>query len=225
MKGRKGLLAAAGVSCLLLFSVLLHVFGGSAVTDKFSGGETTEKSIEISENGGKETERQNSSSYGDIVVYVNGAVKKPGVYRVPDDTRVYQLLERAGGFTEDADKSAVNLAGRLKDGQQLNFPSCIETAQKGYRNGTRRNTSKKRSDGAYREYEKHPSDYGAKINVNTASHEELESVNGIGPKMASLIIDYRRENGNFSRLEDLLLVKGIGPKKYEKIRDRLTIGE
>lgn len=222
MKRGKGLLAAAGVSCLLLFSVLLHNFGGSALTGKFSDGETVEKSIEVSESG--ENSRQASPSYGDIVVYVNGAVKKPGVYRVPDDTRVYQLLERAGGFTEDADKSAVNLAGRLKDGQQLNFPSCVETAQKGYRSASRRSSSGKRS-GAYREYGSSAADSGTKINLNTATQEELESVKGIGPKMAASIVDYRRENGNFSRLEDLLLVKGIGTKKYEKIRDRLTLGD
>ena len=217
MKRGKLLFCAAGIACLMLCAVLLHSFDGKySDTDKVS-----EESISVTqdaERGGMENS-QTEDAENEIVVYVSGAVKKPGVFTVPEGTRVYQLLERAGGFAEEADRSAVNLAAKVKDGTQITFPSCVETAQKGYRSGNRR-SSRRGAKNAPSE-----KDSGGKVNVNSASQEELETLNGIGPKMAERIIDYRRRNGNFARLEDLLLVKGIGPKKYEKIKDSLTLGE
>ena len=63
-----------------------------------------------------------------------------------------------------------------------------------------------------------------KININSASQAELESINGVGPKTAQSIIEYRRQNGNFARIEDIMNVKGIGPKKFESMKDRITVG-
>ncbi len=220
MKRGKLLFCIAGIVCLMLFAVLLHSFEG-----KYSDTEkVAEESIDVTQNterGGMENSRTEDAE-NEIVVYVSGAVKKPGVFTVPEGTRVYQLLERAGGFAEEADRSAVNLAAKVKDGTQITFPSCVETAQKGYRS---RNRSSSRRGAKSASSEKSEKSSSGKVNINNASQDELETLNGIGPKMAERIVDYRRQNGNFSRLEDLLLVKGIGPKKYEKIKDSLTLGE
>ena len=233
MKGNKWLFIAAAISCMLFCSVLLHLHGG------FFGGQASvvEETIDAT-SATNETQTgpepvENSSSnqaFGKIVVYVSGAVKKPGVYSVTEGARLYELLSLAGGFTEEADRGAVNLAERVKDGQQRNFPSCIETAQKGYK-ATSAKSSKKSSSSyqnSSKSYSSRKSQGGkstAIVNINSATAEELQKVSGIGPKTAQLIIDYRTQNGDFTRREDLLQIKGIGPKKYEKMKGSLTLGE
>lgn len=219
MKNNKWLFTAAGIACLLFSSVLLHNHGGDFFKSK---SDVVEETITVSKEADRPQPVGNASdSYGKIVVYVNGAVKKPGVFSVTEGTRLYEVLSLAGGFTEDADRSAVNLAARVKDGQQVNFPSCIETAQKGYKSSTR--SSKKNSATGYKKSQTKIS--SSKINLNSATQEELENLPGVGAKTAKLIIDYRNENGDFTRLEDLLQIKGIGAKKYEKMKGSLTLGE
>ncbi len=217
MKSNRILFVVFGIACLLLFSVLLHNFGGSLMN---ASDEVAEESVDVTERSSIETAQdtaESSENSGEIVVYVNGAIKKPGVYTVAAGTRVYQVLDRAGGFTEDADKSAVNLAAKVKDGQQISFPSCVETAQKSYKKGTRSSNNVSKRSGK--------SEVAGKVNLNSASQEEIESLPGVGAKTAEKIISYRKQNGSFARIEDILLVKGIGPKKYEKMKDRLTVGE
>ncbi len=152
--------------------------------------------------------RPRASSPSIIVVHVEGAIRRPGVYRVKEGTRIYELIEEAGGTTEEADLRSLNLAAFLYDGQKLIIPATSS--------GTLLVTSPLPSSLA-----RIPSST-AIVNVNTASVKELEVLPGIGEVLAQRIVEYRENNGPFKTPEDLLKVRGIGPKKLEEIRDLIS---
>jgi competence protein ComEA len=131
-----------------------------------------------------------------ITVHVTGAVAAPGIYILPQDSRMVAAIEAAGGFLPTADSEALNLASRLFDGQQVNVPAFGG--------------------------ESHA--IGGRININTATLEELDSLPGIGLTTAQNILDYRRQYGAFQSIEELLDVPGIGQTTYESIRDLVTVG-
>lgn len=132
-----------------------------------------------------------------LQIYLTGAVHAPGVYTVPQGLRVWALLEQAGGLQADADLEALNLAAPVTDGMHLHVP----------RRGERSATPT-------------PS---PRLDLNTASVEELEQLPGIGPRTAQAIVDYRLKHGPFRRLEDLLAVSGIGPATLERLRPYVTV--
>ncbi|MDD7650315.1 helix-hairpin-helix domain-containing protein [Cloacibacillus porcorum] len=142
--------------------------------------------------------------------------EEAGVYEVTPGARVYEALNAAGGFAANADQEAVNLAAKLEDGTQIKFLRKGETAASGA--GTAQIPAGGSQGGASAVRQ------SGKININSASQMELESINGVGPKTAQSIIEYRRQNGNFARIEDIMNVKGIGPKKFESMKDRITVG-
>ncbi|WP_035509803.1 helix-hairpin-helix domain-containing protein [Halobacillus karajensis] len=137
-----------------------------------------------------------------IKVDVKGEVKKRGVYSMPDDTRVDDVIKRAGGMTEDADPTSVNLAQRLQD-EMVIFVA-----------------SKQKGEGGSSEI---ISSSEEKISINRASSTEIEALNGIGPSKAASIIEYREENGPFSSVEDLVNVPGIGEKTLEIFKDQIMV--
>ena len=134
-----------------------------------------------------------------ITVYVSGAVRLPGRYRLPASATLADALQAAGGLTEEADISGLDLFAPLADGQKVEIPL--------------RSTASPHTE---------QEDTTPKVNVNTASREELMQLPGIGPKLADAIIRYRETYGPFRRPEDLLKVKGIGPKKLQQLRPFLT---
>jgi competence protein ComEA len=146
-----------------------------------------------------------------IVVYVTGAVQRPGVYTLPRDSRLVNVVEAAGGFLEGADLNQVNLAEAVKDEQQIVIPglSTLPTPQLTIG-----------GDGLLVT----PTPFaGEKVNINKASAEELDKLPGIGPTTAQKIIDYREKNGPFQRIEDLLKIPGIGPSTLEAIKAMITV--
>jgi competence protein ComEA len=145
------------------------------------------------------------STEAPLTVYISGEVIKPGLYTLPRGSRVNDALQAAGGFSENADRDALNLAEILSDGQQVNFPRLPAPTL------TR--------DPA----QPAPTNPGP-VNINTATLEQLDSLPGIGPAIAQDIIDYRVSNGPFSSIEDLLKVTGIGQAKFDAIKDLITVG-
>ncbi len=133
-----------------------------------------------------------------ISVHVTGAVVSPGIYDIPAGSRVADAVEAAGGFLPLADDENINLAALLEDGAQLN----IEKAE--FYNTGGGGTSR--------------------VNINTATLDELDTLPGIGPSTAQAIIDYRRQYGNFQRADEITNVSGIGPATYERIKDLITTG-
>ena len=140
-----------------------------------------------------------SGQGGDLVVHVAGAVRRPGVYRMPAGARVDDAVSRAGGAAPRAELEAVNLAARLADGQQVVVPeraaggaaAAVGTAAEG------------------------------PISLGTATVEQLEEIDGIGPVTAAAIVEFRDERGGLSSVEQLDQVPGIGPATMESLRSRL----
>lgn len=139
----------------------------------------------------------------EIQVYICGEVKKPGVYKINDDKRIIDLVYLAGGFTDNANLEAVNLATKLKDEDYIKIP-------------TKNKNEKDKGIIDSRDDED-------KININTASIEELKKLPRIGDALAKRIIEYRNKNGPFKRIEDLKNVSGIGDKMFENIKDLISI--
>ena len=153
---------------------------------------------------------QQSSMPDKIYVDLKGAVKHPGVYALDQGSRVFDLLEMAGGLTEDAAERALNQAQLLVDQQSLYVPTMEEWEAESQ--GPQANVV-----GSQAPLVSSPN--SGKVNVNQADLSQLETLPGIGAKKAQAIIDYRTANGSFHSLEDLGKVKGIGPKMLEKLKD------
>src|SRR5512139_513654 len=139
-----------------------------------------------------------------INIYVAGAVKKPDVYALPLNSIVKDAITAAGGATADADLDRINLATRLADQMEVYVPRKGEAAPPSAPDAPA------------------PDAPAAKININTASVEELDKLPGIGPALAKAIIDYRTTNSPFQQIEDINDVKGIGDALFEKIKDQIT---
>ncbi len=143
-----------------------------------------------------------------IYVYICGAVCSPGVYEMAPDSRVYELVDAAGGMSGDADGQSVNLAETVSDGQMVRIPFCGETNAGGEEAGES-GAPGISSDG--------------KVNINTASAEQLMTLSGIGQTKADQIIAYREKNGAFPNIEAIMQVSGIAEGTYEKIKDSITV--
>lgn len=133
-----------------------------------------------------------------VVVYISGAVRRPGVYDMPEGSRVYEVVKAAGDVLPYADMEAVNFAAAVTDGEKIHIPVNPE--------GTPL-----------------PAGEPALININTATQAELETLPGIGAVTAGKILDYRREHGYFQEKEDLMKVPSIGEGRYGKLQDRITL--
>ena len=140
-----------------------------------------------------------------IFVDVKGAVKNPGVYQMKIGDRVKDALEAAGGLTEEADSQKVNLAKRLEDQMVIVVPKVGEEAEEIPAGETRKEATKE-----------------GKVNINTATVEELKTLKGVGEKKAEAIIEYRKKNGSFQTKEDLMKVRGIGKKLFESFQERIV---
>lgn len=156
-----------------------------------------------------------------IVVHITGAVKKEGVIYLKKGARIVDAIKEAGGETKEADLSQVNLAYELQDGQKIYIPNKNEKVSQ-YIISTNGETID--SNGANTGNEStSTSKEGAKVNINTATQNELDGLPGIGPALAQRIIDFREENGNFKSIEDIQNVKGIGDSKFDEIRDKIVV--
>lgn len=149
-----------------------------------------------------------TSTPGPMQVYVSGAVAAPGVYALPAGAITEDAIAAAGGTLTEADLNAINLAASLSDGMQIHVPTIGEI--------TAPSTSPQADDAA-------ASTVVFPININTASTTDLEALPGIGPALASRIVDYRETYGAFGSIEAIQNVSGIGPATFEGFRDLITV--
>lgn len=154
----------------------------------------------------------------DVTVHVTGEVATPGVYTLPEDARIIDAVDAAGGFGPSADSSALNLAQPLADGVQIIVLATGQEATGFGAPSAPENGSAQNGDSA-----SGTSGPTGLVNINTADASELESLPGIGPAIAQRIIDYRTQNGRFSSIEDLDDVSGIGPALMEQLRSRISV--
>jgi competence protein ComEA len=169
-----------------------------------------------------------------IWVDVAGAVRRPGLYSLPDGARVAAALERAGGVGRKADRAAVNLAAKLTDGQQVFVPmrgtSAVGGGSGAGASGASPNgaaasgasASGASASGSAGGGAGGGASAGARISLSSATQAELEQLDGIGPALAQRIIDYREQNGGFKSIDQLQEVSGIGEKRFEALKDRIA---
>ena len=192
---------------------------------------STEPSVEPS-SGAKAS--ASASSTASIRVHVAGSVQAPGVYSLPADARAQDALIAAGGAREEADLNRVNLAAPLSDGMQLYIPAqgeAIPAAQAGAQgNGSQGGAQgSKAQNGAQSQAQGGSGAQGSsgiqngKVNLNTATLEELQTLPKVGPALAQRIIDWRTEHGGFSSVEELDSVPGIGPATMNLLRPLVTV--
>jgi len=169
-------------------------------TAQYYNNQTTEEET-MSFDSEEEKISANENKNEDIYVYICGCVNNPGVYQCVQGMRVYEAIDMAGGFTEDACTEALNLAELVKDKEKIYVPD-VQTAS----------NSENISDNT-----------SGRININTATIEELMTLPGIGEAKAKDIIAYRTQNGSFTATEDIMKISGIKEAAYAKIRDYITI--
>jgi competence protein ComEA len=141
-----------------------------------------------------------------LVVHVVGAVRRPGLYRLREGSRIADAVARAGGATRKADLSLVNLAAPLSDGVQVVLPRrlpAVSAAGAAPQSGA-------------------PAASQGPVHLNTATLEQLDALPGVGPVTAQKILDYRQENGGFASVDELDAVSGIGPARMEQLREAVA---
>ena len=196
---KKTLIKIITVALILIIALVLRISGSykSDITVE-SADPAEETELE------NEQESDQADDAGIIYVDIGGAVINPGVYQVAYNTRLYQVIDMAGGLADDADTDSVNQASFVEDGQKIIIPvkgsgsvvSPGDTSSSGI-NAT------------------------GLVNINTASADELKTLNGIGDVMAERIIEYRSSKP-FKSIEEIMSVDGIGQKIFEKIKDQIT---
>ncbi len=194
---RKTVIKILSVVLILLIALILRLHDENKADITIESSEPAE-----------ETEYSEESSVQPQVVFVDisGAVEKPGVYEVSEGTRLFEVIEMAGGLSEDADPDNVNQASFVEDGQKIIIPLKGSDAESGLLPGNTEYTG----------------ETSGLININTAAVDELKTLNGIGDTMAQRIIEYRSQR-SFKSKEDIMSVDGIGNKTYEKIKDHITV--
>ena len=147
-------------------------------------------------------------------VDIKGEVLRPGVYEFSCESRIQEVIKKAGGFTEEADETKINLAQKITDQMQMIVPNVNSKQEGGVTEGNseKGNTSNMTPSNSKQ----------GTVNINTATLEELQTIKGIGKKKAEAILQYRKEHGPFRTKEDLLQVKGIGKKALEAIESQVT---
>ena len=147
-------------------------------------------------------------------VDIKGEILQPGVYEFSCESRIQEVIKKAGGFTEEADETKINLAQKISDQMQIIVPNLNSKQEGGVTEG---NSEKGNLSNTT------PSNLKqGTVNINTAMLEELQTIKGIGKKKAEAILQYRKEHGAFRTKEDLLQVKGIGKKALEAIESQVT---
>ncbi len=196
---------------VVVIGIIIYIFNNN----KIDNSELNED-ILVASNSTNNTIENVTDEKDMIIIHITGAVKTPGIVKLEEGSRIEDAINKAGGLTEDADISKVNLAYVLEDGVKIIIPSDSDIGDLGENiisNGSGENILE--------DFE-NSSDNNI-LNINKATEQELEDLPGIGPSLASKIIEYRNKNGKFSSVEDIKNVNGIGDSLYEKIKDNIEV--
>lgn len=191
------------IICMFL-SLTFLAFGYKYI--KGNSNTQSKNEVKVIEQENSEKESNEKPKNEKIFVHIDGEVNKPDMYEMKNGDRVKDLIDKAGGLTDTADKSKINFAIKLKDEMKIYIYKVGEN-QNSENNIISENSSNVDNK---------------LININTASEEELCKLTGIGTIKAKLIIEYRQKT-KFSKIEDIIKVSGIGKKTFEKIKDKITV--
>ena len=221
-KKQKIIIAIIGTIIIIAFLYYIYAKGNDHIisTEEITEGNILENSNKIEAN--KEKNNQ-------IIIHVSGAVNKEGIVELEENSRISDAINKAQGLKENADTRNINLAFKLEDGMKIYIPTVEETAKQKEQMQNENltdETSKyvtSSSGVVQEEEEKGQSRTNDKININTATQTELEALPGIGPSTSLKIVNYRKENGKFTSIEEIKEVSGIGEAKYENIKDLICV--
>ena len=204
---------------LLIGMIVLLVIAlcGTFYMNKIDDGETivtSSNSEDIKQEIDSTDEDNKKVEAPDMAVYIIGAVQKPGVYKIYDGIRMSDMIALAGGALPDADLNKLNLAKKLTDQDKVYIPKIGEKIEdmQAYSENNSDITITSSSEST-----------SLKVNINTASLSQLDTLPGIGPTYAQNIIDYRNAKGRFKSIEDIKDVTGIGDKRFDSIKELITI--
>ncbi len=211
---KKQLAIVIGIGGIIIFVIGYYIYTLTSTQQNYEQLDTIseqpmEEQIKNVENNLEETD--------EIIIHIAGEVKKPGIVKIREGARIADVIEKAGGLTELANITNINLAYIIEDGQKITIPSKKQDIQEYIS-----------SDSGQGIIEENPktnttSTSNTIININKATKEELQTLQGIGESTAQKIIDYREQNGNFKQIEDIKNVPGIGDAKFEAIKENIKI--
>ena len=186
--------------------------------------ESGQNEREVEQNGSLLQEEKKAK----IKIHISGEVQNPGIIQLDEGSRIADAIEKAGGLTENADLTRVNLAYEVQDAQKIYIPSTedeqlAEEYERGIKEVVQGNGADGGGTGMNGGASIGTSGRTAKVNINTASVNELATLDGIGVSIATRIVQYRNENGKFKIIDELKNVIGIGDSKLNHIRDRVSI--
>lgn len=178
----------------------------------------------------EETDKDEEENH-QIIVHISGAVNKEGIVELEENSRISDAIDKAEGLKENADTKNINLAFKLEDGMKIYIPTIGEEIGVNEQNQNRNMSDETpkyvtSSSGVIQDEQTNQQNEqkkGHKININTATQTELETLPGIGPSTSLKIVNYREKNGKFNNIEDIKEVSGIGDAKYENIKDLICV--
>lgn len=209
IKQKIGLILAALLIVILAFIWLFSIYGNDQPKNEIKKSQESNNEIEF-KLGIKEKENKT------IMVDISGEIITPGVVKLPEGSRIIDAITAAGGKTEDADLSKVNLAYILDDGVQLYIPRYNEKLEKEI-------VQTEPGVGIIQEGINTTSKKDSKVNINTANKEKLATLPGIGEGTAEKIIEYRSKTGKFKTIDEIKKIPGIGESKFKSLKDKITI--
>ena len=194
------LITAAAATILAAAAFFIYFYGNSETVSIQTSAETKEMEVSGPDDASRST--------GTVFVDISGCIKTPGVYEMPAGSRIFEVVEEAGGFTKNADTALINQAETVTDGMKINVPDK--------RKAETHSSSQQASSETVTSTE-------SMININTADSQTLQQISGIGPVTAEKIINYRETNGAFRSVDEITNVNGIGEKTLQKIKPRITV--
>jgi competence protein ComEA len=209
LKINKKIIAAISIITLVISAILYNIL----YTNNKKNEIFNEFDFEEENNIESVDEREETKT---IFIDIGGEVINPGIYEIKENARVNDAIIAAGGTTNKADLTEINLAYVLSDALKITIPKKEE----GQKENSKKNTS---ISSSLMTSKADVSQVSGLININTATKNQLKNLEGIGDSTAQKIIDYRTQNGQFNKTEDIKNVSGIGESKYQKIKDKISI--
>ncbi|MCM1135078.1 MAG: helix-hairpin-helix domain-containing protein [Clostridium sp.] len=225
----EGLIAASGQEKTALESTDDAAQSDSQAETTSTGQQGASTGQQAQANTGIQTTGSLAENNNTCVVHVCGAVKEPGVYKMDADSRIYQAIEKAGGFMQEADENYLNQADLLSDGMKIYVPTKeeVENADGGIEwktgGGAEQGKEQEQTRGQGQGQEEVPSEGAFPVNINTAGEAQLCTLPGVGSSKAKSIIAYREKNGAYQKIEDIMNVEGIKDGVFQKIKDSITV--
>ena len=219
---KKQKIVVIAILVIIAGAILYYVYGNDEEQYKNEILPYEENIIENTIEKTKTSEMLEAEKEEEIIIYIAGEVNKEGVYNLPEGSRIADAIEQAEGLTEDAYTEDINLAYKLEDGMKIKIPNKSETQkQLEEQNANIEDSYITTESGA--SIKETQTKTIQKVNINTASQQELETLTGVGPSIASKIVEYRKQNGLFKTIDDIKNVSGIGDNKFESFKDEICV--